>query len=206
MTFISLGHTCSVAYQLQQLGIRKCAYPFDWVRTPTLDIVSKLLKNNFDQFIDSVKQTKTSDQFPISDDDNFPVKDELGNRSLIMENKYGITFFHDFEEDYDLEAIKYKYERRISRLYDIINDNDKITFVRDEKLNNIRTASIEQFMNTILNINPNANFEIIIVVQNPSNKQNDIFKYANERVKIVNDTTLFVDWKRSNVDWNDILN
>lgn len=207
MIHISLGSSCSVAYQLQQLRLRKEAYPFDWVRTPGLNTVVQLLKAKFDGFIDTVVQTSVSDKFPVSDSDDFPFDDnKISEKSIIMKNKYNVVFYHDFCENTNLDEIKGKYERRINRLYDVINGDNEICFVRDElKIGAIKISDIEEFIEVILGINKNAKFKIVVIVHNPSNKKNDIFNYVNERVKIVNDVGKFGGWTRDGVDWKSVF-
>jgi len=207
MIYISLGGSCSVAYQLQNLGLRKEAYPFDWVTTPSLGTVINLFENNFDGFLDTAVQTSVSDKFHISDDDDFPSdNNKINKQSIIMKNKYGVAFYHDFYENCNVDEIKKKYQRRVDRLYELIKSDCEICFVRDElKINNIKTSEIEKFIEVILGINKNAKFKIVIVVHNPNNKKSDIFNYLNERVKIVNDVGKFGSWVRDGVDWKGVF-
>ena len=49
MNYISLGSSCSVAYQLQKLNLKKETLPFDWMfSTPKFifEMLELLLENN----------------------------------------------------------------------------------------------------------------------------------------------------------------
>jgi len=48
--FVSLGSFCAVSTALQALGLRRHAYPFDWVRCP-LDGVAHCLETDFEDFL-----------------------------------------------------------------------------------------------------------------------------------------------------------
>eukprot|EP00928_Gymnodinium_smaydae_P071983 TRINITY_DN5543_c0_g1_i2.p1 TRINITY_DN5543_c0_g1~~TRINITY_DN5543_c0_g1_i2.p1 ORF type:complete len:527 (-),score=67.49 TRINITY_DN5543_c0_g1_i2:377-1957(-) len=48
--FISLGSWCGTARALQGLGVKRYAYPFDWVRSPSDGIVH-CLENDFEDFL-----------------------------------------------------------------------------------------------------------------------------------------------------------
>eukprot|EP00929_Paragymnodinium_shiwhaense_P089871 TRINITY_DN5007_c0_g1_i2.p1 TRINITY_DN5007_c0_g1~~TRINITY_DN5007_c0_g1_i2.p1 ORF type:complete len:551 (+),score=95.02 TRINITY_DN5007_c0_g1_i2:72-1724(+) len=48
--FVSLGGWCGVAMGLMALGMRNCAYPFDWVRSP-LDGIAHCLNTDFQDFL-----------------------------------------------------------------------------------------------------------------------------------------------------------
>src|SRR5439155_21652147 len=72
----------------------------------------------------------------------------------IMENKYGIKFYHDFNENYNILEIINKYQRRIKRFFDLIKTGQNIIFIRDEiKMNNITIDQVENFISIIKNLN-----------------------------------------------------
>ena len=117
MKYVSLGSSCSVAYQLQKLNKRNIAYPFDWLRCETLDNITNCFGNNFSDFITSCHIVSKSDKFPLSTNDDFPCIDNQSKAiSLCMQNKYNMKFYHDFTDGSDMDTIDLKYQRRINRL------------------------------------------------------------------------------------------
>ncbi len=208
--YIPLGSICSVAFNLQNLKLRDFALPFDWVKIEKLDYISDVLENNFKDFL-NVRQISESQKFPIFYDnynDITPNSNNTSQLSKIMINQYKIKFYHDFCEHSNQQSnkeIKEKYNRRIERLYDLLNGKYEIYFIRDEiKYKNIDNQEINRFINVLLKINSNLNYKIIIILHNPKNKQLQFSEINN--VKIINDTNPFGSWKRENFDWNSLLN
>jgi hypothetical protein len=202
---ISLGSTCSIAYQLQQLNRRQCAYPFDWIRTDSLSDINQAIRNNFQEFVKVTEITK-SDKFPIFDPDISFFPNENKDESMIMRNKYNMQFYHDFPKNFDLDQIQKKYQKRIDRFSDIIKVSSKIYFVRDEiKANKISINQIEEFLEIIKNINPCLEIKFILIIHNPKNKKLNILDYKNNQVEIINDVNDYGDWIRPNVNWSNVL-
>ncbi|MCI6444409.1 MAG: papain-like cysteine peptidase, partial [Clostridia bacterium] len=78
--FISIGYFCSVASELERMGLRHESFPFDWLITENFEIVLDLIKNNFDRFL---------------------IKENLFQESNINPNYYydqecKIHIYHDF--------------------------------------------------------------------------------------------------------------
>ena len=107
--FISLGYFCSVALELERIGLRSTSYPFDWCIS------------NYEGVIDAIEN-----QF-----ENFLNYDFLLQSDTVHEHyfneKYKIWFFHDFDKYYSLEKqlsnVRDKYLRRIERFYEDIKEN-----------------------------------------------------------------------------------
>ncbi|MBO5286842.1 MAG: hypothetical protein J6B34_01825 [Clostridia bacterium] len=103
---ISLGHFCSVAMELERIGLRKASYPFDWVIASDFEKVCQLLSTRFEGFLekDSLLQEK--------------------NPKYYFNEKTEIHFYHDFSPKLSLDAqyedVKKKFERRIKRLFEDI--------------------------------------------------------------------------------------
>ena len=206
MNYISLGSSCSVAYQLQKHKIRKCAYPFDWIRIIKLSDITNILKNDFCNYIESCEKINESYSYPISNNDNFPDKNNV-DKSIIMRNKYNVRFYHDFGKNTLKDDVVIKYRRRIARFMDMIKNNQIIHFVRDEiKINKINIQMVEDFISMIKSMNDNIQFKLIIILHNTKNKKHELLDYKNENVYIINDIKEFGDWVRPNVDWESIFN
>lgn len=198
-TFISLGSSCSVSYNLQQLKLKSFTYPFDWLKIPKLQNITECLNNNFKDFMD-VTEIKTSDKFPIFDDDYTA---NSNNISRIMKNKYDMEFYHDFSNNTDHSQINEKYHRRINRFNELLKS--PIYFIRDElKMNNIDISQIEEFLSIVLKINKN--IKLMIILHNPKNKNHQLLNYKNDNLIVYNDTKPFINWTRPNLDWKNLLN
>lgn len=107
---ISLGHFCSVAQELERLGLRDASYPFDWLITKR-EPLHRLINNHFDGFLeyDNLYQSQAEKN--------------------IYRNKYydfGVSFYHDFSRyiplDAQLDEVQKKYARRIERFYTAITE------------------------------------------------------------------------------------
>lgn len=194
MEVIPLGSTCSIAYQLRLLGLRNYAYPFDWVRINNLSLVTKLLETDFNNFleINNYNLKKISNDFDVN-----------GKMiSYIYENKF-CTFFHEFEksitnEIFDVFALKYK--RRIDRLMNSIKYKKRLLFVREE-IGNLSRNKINNFLNLIKKINPKLIFKLKIIVNNKK-----YISYNSNEVEIIYSDMKVDDWRRPELDWNNIFN
>jgi len=61
--FISLGNFCGIARALQALGVKKRAFPFDWVRSP-IDGVIHCLETDFEDFL-TFTTTRTDEAYGL---------------------------------------------------------------------------------------------------------------------------------------------
>ncbi len=101
--FISIGFFCSVAQELERIGLRSTSGPFDWLIC-SADGMSRLIESRFEHFLDT----------------NVLLQDPA-QRNHYYNPIYGIWFYHDFSKYKSLEEqidnVKKKYRRRISRFY-----------------------------------------------------------------------------------------
>ncbi|WP_217596401.1 DUF1796 family putative cysteine peptidase [Cohnella sp. GbtcB17] len=119
----SLGELCLSSIQLERCGLRPFAGPLDWMSTPKLADVNRLLENRFDGFMDR---------------DHLTYVDHASDKLLLVkENVYNAFSNHDFFvhrntpallEDHS--AVKLKYERRAARLLDKAASAKRLLFVR----------------------------------------------------------------------------
>lgn len=103
--FISLGSFCSVALDLEALGLREASMPFDWNIDLRFEGVIDCIEKNFEHFLDEA-ELRQSEEAPEH-----------------YMNRYEIQFFHDFNMwdplSEQLPAVQDKYERRIRHFYQI---------------------------------------------------------------------------------------
>lgn len=101
--YVSLGHFCSVALDLEALGLRDASLPFDWNIDLDFAGVMDCIRGDFAGFLDEEE-----------------LRQSLEDRAHYM-NRYGIQFFHDFNPYEPLKdqlpAVQAKYGRRIARFY-----------------------------------------------------------------------------------------
>jgi hypothetical protein len=128
---IGLGGRCQVAYNLQKNGLRQQAFPFDWLITPFEGLIRFLAYQgrgftNKENFLFHI----TAYNVPTA----------------VMDTMYGFCLLHDF--DYSLidgiptvkrfhevevrnyDEIKFKYDRRIKRFFEVLNSDKKVLLVR----------------------------------------------------------------------------
>ncbi|WP_434717428.1 DUF1796 family putative cysteine peptidase [Lactococcus lactis] len=104
--YISLGYFCSIALDLEKLGLRDNSFPFDWCIT-NFEGINSLIENKFENLfeIDLLFQSSK-------------------NVSHYQNSKYKMQFFHDFNGNTSLSSqlhnVKEKYERRASRFFEEI--------------------------------------------------------------------------------------
>lgn len=121
--FISLGYFCSVAEELERLGLRSASSPFDWCISDFEGVISAI-NSRFDGFLEYELLSQS-----------------VSFRNHYYNNRYGIWFFHDFDQYRPLRkqlgAVSAKYVRRIDRFYrDIKNPTLFIRYISDELVNN----------------------------------------------------------------------
>lgn len=106
--YISLGHCCHIAGNLEKLGLRSASMPYDWNIT-LWKAIEDSVKNNFDNYLvyDKLYQFK--------------------DRPQVYENcEAGVSFVHDFVGHLSLKKqfknVEEKYKRRISKFYQHIQE------------------------------------------------------------------------------------
>lgn len=117
-TFVSLGATCAVAYNLRRYGLRNEAFPFDWVRINNFSQLNEVFRSDFKNFT-NLKVIKQSEHHP-----HF----ESGQpHSLQIKNAYHFQFYHEVLDTSGLEEFAQILAKRIERLK--LLGNKKIVFV-----------------------------------------------------------------------------
>ncbi len=129
--FISLGYNCSIASRISGRDLRTVSLPFDWMVTPTRTLI-ELFENDFDDFLNPTNLVYNGD--------------------YVFDEKYKIMFFgSDFPQKIwnwkrpgrllpllhkkehlrnAFQEIVEKYQRRVARLYAILQSNLDLYLVR----------------------------------------------------------------------------
>jgi hypothetical protein len=154
--FISLGNNCECAINLHRKNLIPFGhFPFDFMITKDLTSVAYLIQNNFYKFLDlnSLKFLKETEE-PF----------EHGYHLHIYENqKYNIYFLHDFFKEQPIEMcynqVREKYDRRIKRLYDLLNSNNHLIFLRTD----VSEAQANQFCQIMAQAFPSLSYSLAAI-------------------------------------------
>lgn len=121
----SLGHLCLASIQLEKNGIRPFAGPLDWMASPSLPDVNRLLANRFHNFM-AYPHLVTVNR----------ASDKLYN---VHETFYNVFSNHDFYTHNNFPPhlaaypeVKAKYDRRVKRLLDKARTCKRLLFIRTE--------------------------------------------------------------------------
>lgn len=174
--FISLssrdvGYACGIAQsKINYLGKGETHF-FDWL-VCSLKSVNEVIEGKTIQF-----------------EDKYIYPNNLNTVSINFKNFDLLTSHHDiqvFNKKDSLSDITQKYNRRHSRLLEIIKNNKLIKFIRYcKKTEDIEELQIHKFYKNIENVNPTLEFYFLLISDNKnivisntlSSKKN--FKYIN---------------------------
>lgn len=118
-SFISLGYFCSVAEELERIGLRSTSSPFDWL-VSNFEGVLSAIRDHFDGFLEYDLLCQCD-----------------SNRRYYYNTRYRIWFFHDFNPYHSLRkqlpSVSAKFQRRIDRFYENIQKPTLfIRYISDE--------------------------------------------------------------------------
>lgn len=120
----SLGDLCLTSIQLKKHNLRPYSGVLDWVASPMLSKVNKLLENRFVGFMDyeNLRVLGYADTFICVSDDGYNLvsNHDFGGDDNTLENLWGYK-----------EVMK-KYNRRIERFLREVDHAKRILFVRTE--------------------------------------------------------------------------
>ncbi|AOZ93917.1 DUF1796 family putative cysteine peptidase [Paenibacillus crassostreae] len=124
-SIFSLGDLCLASIQLEKNNLRLFSGVLDWVGSPQLPEVSRLLMNRFTGFMEL---------------ENLRVVGDAGADMLLVSDEYYHIFSnHDFSKVlnpnnnlFDYPNVKQKFDRRIQRFLEKMENSERILFVRTE--------------------------------------------------------------------------
>lgn len=160
MHYISLGYFCSVAIELEKLGLRTESSPFDWLISDFEGVLCAI-QTNFEDFLNPdflAQNTRV--------------------RSRYKNTKYNLQFFHDFDQYQSLQSqlpsVQDKYNRRIQRFYKSITEPTLfIRYISDEQ----KTDNTSKELLWI-----EENYDSILATLKSFNEKNDILFIANDGI------------------------
>ena len=102
--YISLGHFCSVALELERYGLRSASYPFDWLITGSMEGVYQAITEHFERFLDEDVLYQDREKHQV-----------------YHNHLYRCSFIHDFDAysslSDQLPDVRDRFKRRIDRFY-----------------------------------------------------------------------------------------
>lgn len=163
---VGLGEDCACSMYLRKLDLQLQSYPFDWLTNASYDERLKLIVNDFSDFL-NIEDIKF---LPKTDD----VYDDV-HCDYYENTRNGFYYYHEFPKDCNpkdvIGGIKEKYQRRISRLYDKIEESEKVLFVWLSHLKNTPDDLIIRYADKV---NNKFKKEIdFLIIENDSSKTGD---------------------------------
>ncbi|GAA3406239.1 DUF1796 family putative cysteine peptidase [Paenibacillus hodogayensis] len=188
-SYISLGSTCQVAYQLNRLGLRQSAGPLDWFVSESVPGVVNLLHRQFRGLMDF---------------NNLELLDRTRECFVVRDKMYDIISFHDFPvhaarwwDSYP--SFKEKLDRRIDRFW-YTTQNKPILFIRtntSEQEARLLKAALDKLLH--------GNFGLLIVNFDTS----PIPRVLEENWRLEGVCCVTIppgyDWRGANDAWNHIM-
>ena len=162
---ISLGDHCAIPIIMNELGIRKKSYPFDWISHKSL-IYETILVHNFNL----VKELMTTGD--VSNIVKNLVDNVFSPESKTRINKNGVWFPHDHGTN---DEIIEKYERRFTRMMTDIREKPTIFMMLTRHVT-IRQSVFDEMARTLLSYNKDNKIIFISGSDHPYMKDS---KYAN---------------------------
>ncbi len=111
--FVSLGSSCTTAHMFRHCGIRKAAFPFDWIISFDAEKMIELLEEDFLHFLNP-NYLKVEGQ-------------------ALLNMQYHLEFLNEgdwSDAAYNVEEFRKKCQRRINRFRQLGNCHRKVFFVR----------------------------------------------------------------------------
>lgn len=168
--FVSLGSTCTPAEALRSFGLRKSAFPFDWILSVDGMKVIELLDDNFAFFIDA-KYLQPNTRNGILVHLRYHLEFVHEEKFIHDEDSLGAPYFKNLEE------MQAKYARRVERFKQLRNFPGKVYFFRinwalsthphyafpDEGNLHISVYYASQLFHALKRFFPELDFDLIII-------------------------------------------
>jgi hypothetical protein len=193
INYVTFGQDCVSASALRNLDLRKVALPFDWIIS-NIDALEQCFKDDFAYFHKELKlndtKTKMIDKYGFIFPHDYPLNDEVYDNMDIGEGLFGeesgkiIT--NNWTKHYDI--VLEKYNRRIERFRNIMNDTTPIIALCNYNTNDVLKLQriIMKYYNKDNIYFINSHFGIF--------KNNKIMNINTEINGIYNDTNI---WRES---------
>lgn len=155
---LGLGRACSCSQSLRAAKLQLLSFPFDWITwgfERELPYRTELLCNGFNDWL-----RKEDLEFVRN----------VNERARYVDRRTKTLFFHDFDAngnfDEEFPKVAEKYNRRIARLYHLIESSRRILLVRVDRPSTAQATSIEDCQEARRKISqrfPNAQFDFCLM-------------------------------------------
>ncbi|WAH37521.1 DUF1796 family putative cysteine peptidase [Alicyclobacillus dauci] len=125
----SLGDLCLASIQLRKNNLRPFAGVLDWMASPSLSDVNRLLRNRFAGFMEMSNLRVIGYAGTYAEDDTICVSDDAYN---IVSNHDFLTNKNTISNLSGYSEVRYKLDRRIQRFLEKAATCEKILFIRTE--------------------------------------------------------------------------
>lgn len=184
---VSIGPNCQVADTLRKFDIRKQAFPFDWLLTFDIEAATRAIDSYFlywldPQFLQYNHSHISNHYYNAHFNHDFPPLNSAQNIDSVEEVDLYVAPVIDPNFLTYLPSVTRKYDRRIQRLYDLLQSNESIMFM----CTHTSPQAALQFVNMIETKFPNLNFTLVVV--NSSNfNQSELFNsmYTYQDVQVI---------------------
>lgn len=184
---VSIGEDCACTSYLRRCNLQNFSYPFDWLTNAPIENRIDLICNDFKDFLNPEDLEIMQKPTAFKAD---PKHDYYKN------NKNELYFWHDFPNETSFQSsylkVSEKYQRRIERLYNDIENSQKILFTW---LSHTKLHSEDEIQEAYQKLNMKfKNKEIyLLVIEN--NIENKSVKLKDEHILIINHDTITDDKK-----------
>lgn len=192
----SLGDLCLASIQLRRNNLRPFAGPLDWMSSPSLTSINKLLQNRFKGFMELPNLKPTGYSTGVNTKDPFLV---------VVDQAYGIVSSHDFKADRNTlsnlatyNEVKEKLQKRIDRFLEKLINSEKILFIRTEATF-AETLKLESILSEMV-----TNEFHILIVNHTNVKTITQKKWPLERVTVI-ELPNEDKWSANNHYWKNFL-
>lgn len=192
--YISIGDRCNVKFQIDKHRHQIETLFFDRIFSSMHSVMELLRCDNIDDilYFDNVGRDK-----------NDPTTST--NSRIVIKSLDYCTSVHDLPLEYsDNDIVEFidKYKRRFNRIIEYIKSNEKIYFIRSGPVDD---NDRQKFIKTILKINPNCNFALV-VIDNNINHNSETLKYDHcLYIKLNINRLPSSDWTTSDLEWEKIF-
>ena len=189
MVYISIGVACSVKYQIDKHKHKIETLFFDRLITSMKSVIEILSCDDINKilYFDNI------------------IRDANNNSRVIIKSLDHCVSIHDLKINFtnnDILEFIDKYKRRFNRIIKYIKSDEKIYFIRTGSVYNYTQ---QKFIKTILKINPNCNFSLIIIDNNKNNINNILKSVHCLYIKLNIDIPKPLDWTQTYLNWNKIF-
>lgn len=169
---VGLGSWCGPAIHLRRHHLRKASFPLDWVQSPYLSDVNRLLENRFANYMELGNMVKRDIHADFVHEGHvvFDTGGKVAKAHFIHDSFYRIDSVHDFQilpnQDWTEQypAFKEKLNVRINRFLTTIKQSQSTLFIRYE-WSEWSPAKLEEIkkLHSILSQLTNGNFTLLIM-------------------------------------------